>query len=151
MGNCINLMFSSPQEKIRVLIYNGGGQEFTASTRVKKIMSGTYRGYKLVHYAQPCSQLPPESKLKPGELYFLMPELPQPCSPPASDKMRGNHRCGAQTVKIVVSKQQLGLLLRSARKCQSIGSSVIIGNVGVRGKWRKWQPSLAVIPEFHNF
>lgn len=68
----------SQKKKIKVLIFNGGEKEFNASTPVEKITSGPYNGFELVHHAQPYSPLPPNTRLEPGEVYYLVPLLTQP-------------------------------------------------------------------------
>nr|CAN63130.1 hypothetical protein VITISV_001457 [Vitis vinifera] len=145
MGNCIGQqLFSAPQENARVLVFNGGGEEeFKASTPVKEIISGIYHGYNLVHYAQPFLPLPPKAKLESGEVYYLVPDMLQPCRPL---KMGGNDSCRSRSIKIVVTKQQLEFLLRSRKKFQP---KVVrhVGKCWGKDGAQKWQPSLATIPE----
>ncbi|KAK9084625.1 hypothetical protein Sjap_025036 [Stephania japonica] len=155
MGNCIDNLISPcvpPQEKIRVLTFNGGAQEFMPSTPVKQVTSGPYHGYNLVHPAQPHLPLPPETKLVSGEVYYL---LPRPCIPPISMKM-GDEDVGEEdddddvgrgsgmvrTFKVVVTKKQLKQLLFSNGLMQECPV-----NEEEFEMCRKWRPSLATIPE----
>ncbi|KAK9089884.1 hypothetical protein Scep_028966 [Stephania cephalantha] len=155
MGNCIDILISPcvpPQEKIRVLTFNGGQEEFMPSTPVKQVTSGAYHGYNLVHPAQPHLPLPPETKLVSGEVYYL---LPHPCIPPVSMKMvveeeleddhdvgRGGGGGVARTFKVVVTKKQLKQLLFNNGLMQECPV-----NEDVFDMCRKWRPSLATIPE----
>jgi hypothetical protein len=153
MGNCIDVLLHPPEEKIRVLIFNGGEKEFIASTLVEKITCGPYNGFKLVHHAQPYSPLAPNTRLEPGEVYYLVPLQPQPHHLSVTSRT-ANHDTGKRwKVKIVVTKEQLELLLRSTKKFQSsVIAGQILGSsqVDVEG-CQKWQPSLATIPELHSF
>lgn len=156
MGNCIDVLLHPPEEKIRVLIFNGGEKQFIASTPVEKITCGPYNGFKLVHHAQPYSPLAPNTRLEPGEVYYLVPlqPQPQPHHPPVTSRT-DNHDTGkGRKVKIVVTKEQLELLLRSTRTFQSGDiAGKILGSSGVgdiEGCW-KWQPSLTTIPEVRSF
>ena len=146
MGNCVGQQLFSAfqfQENARVLVFNGGEEEFKAETQVKEITSGAYHGYNLVHHAQPFSPLPPKFKLEAGEFYYLVPDMLQLCRPLKTD---GNDSCRSRCVKLVVSKQQLEFLLSSRKKFQP----KVVRHV--RKCWRKdgaqkWQPSLSTIPE----
>ncbi|KDP32905.1 hypothetical protein JCGZ_13686 [Jatropha curcas] len=139
MGNCIDVLSQEPAEKSTVLVYNGEEKEFKASTQVKKIVSGGYRRYKIVHHALPFSPLPSNTKLEAGELYYLVPPFVKPKS--ASQE---THR--KQKVKIVLTRQQLQFLLRNAKEFKSKGFTVGF-STSFREENRKWQPSLATIQE----
>lgn len=153
MGNCIKVLSNPTQEKIKVVVFNGGVAEFKASTSVKKITSGPYIGFSLVHYTQPHAPLPPNSKLEPGEVYHLVPHLTQPSKPLVSAKRVKHESCKRQRVKIVVTREQLELLLlRSAKKFQS--RDIVLGfpeNFGFEERPPKWRLPLATIPEVQGF
>jgi hypothetical protein len=154
MGNCIDVLLHPPEEKIRVLIFNGGEKEFIASTPVEKITCGPYNGFKLVHHAQPYSPLAPNTRLEPGEVYYLVPLRPQPHQPSVTSRMADHNSGKGRKVKIVVTKEQLELLLRSTNKFRSSDiAGQILGStrVGDIEGCQKWQPSLATIPEVHSF
>ena len=152
MGNCMDVLLYSREKKIKVLIFNGGEKEFNASTPVEMITSGPYNDFKLVHHAQPYSPLPPNTMLEPGEVYYLVPLLAQPHYPQISSKTADHETCKRRKIKIVVTKKQLDLLLRSTKKFQSEYISVqSLGGFRVGEGYRKWQPSLAIIPEVHSF
>ncbi|KAI3765356.1 hypothetical protein L2E82_15388 [Cichorium intybus] len=127
MGNCINSMQS--QKKISVLVSDGREEKFKALTKVKKITNGPYHGYNLVHYAHPNSPMPPNAKLLPDEVYFLIPQ-----------KKRK-----PQKVKVVVTKKQLELLVRDAKDFHISKINPIFSWHGDGS--RKWQPTLATIQE----
>ncbi|KAJ8637328.1 hypothetical protein MRB53_011595 [Persea americana] len=148
MGNCMVLLFSRPPEKIRVLIFNGGEEEFMASTTVEQITSGSYRGYTLVHPANPCLPLPPNGKLVPGQVYYLMPDLGPSYSPPVSPRMVGMDG-SCSRIKVMVSKEQFKeLMMKSgAKEFPSEEFAIRVLEVGEGCRSWKWQPSLATIPE----
>uniref|UniRef100_A0A6N2K0V4 Uncharacterized protein n=1 Tax=Salix viminalis TaxID=40686 RepID=A0A6N2K0V4_SALVM len=110
MGNCIDFMPCSSGERSKVLIHNGGEKEFKSSTPVKKITSGRFGGYILVNRALPYAPLRADTVVEPGEVYHLMPPLDQPCRQEA---------CAGRKVKIVVTRQQLELLLRNSKQLKS--------------------------------
>lgn len=149
MGNCIDVMCHQPAEKSRVIMFNGEEKEFKASTTVKNITSGRYRGLKIVHHALPLSPLPPNAKLEPGELYYLVPPLVKPKSLKVSSKLANQATCTKKKVKIVLTRQQLDLLLRNA-EFKSKGVAVQFSG-SFSEPSRKWQPSLATIQEFQKF
>ncbi|KAG8365339.1 hypothetical protein BUALT_Bualt18G0094400 [Buddleja alternifolia] len=101
MGNCICICKKiCPDER---------DQESTA----KKFGSGPNTGYEM-------TQLPSAMMMKKSEeIYRLVPSL----RTVAED-------CNGQRVKIVVTKKQLEMLIRSKEELQ-----------------KKWRPSLATIPE----
>ncbi|OVA02179.1 Protein of unknown function DUF4228 [Macleaya cordata] len=156
MGNCMDLClsnsYSSTEEKIRVLIFNGGEEEFMASTSVEQIItSGPYNGYKLVHNSQPQLPLPADSKLVSGEVYYLLPELPI-CNniiPPISQKfVEDKNICGERSIKIVLTKKQLEeLLFRNGVKGLLPTDDEFVASENCHEKSWKWKPALATIPE----
>ncbi|XP_024932786.3 uncharacterized protein LOC112492764 [Ziziphus jujuba] len=146
MGNCIKVSFRPPQEKIKAVVFNGEVEEFKASTSVEKITSGPYIGFKLVHRAQPHSSLPPNSKVEPGH---LVPYLTQPSKPLVSPKRANKESCKRQKVKIVLTRDQLELLLRGAKKLHPPGDIAVqmLKSFGFEEASPIWRPSLATIPE----
>ncbi|THG13766.1 hypothetical protein TEA_022812 [Camellia sinensis var. sinensis] len=144
MGNCIHVLLSSPQKKSKVLIIDGVEEEFKALTLVEKAPLAPYKGHKLVHRAQSDSPLPPKAKLKSGEVNYLVPHLGRPCNPPFLRKVVVGNSCRGWKVKIVVTKEQLELMMSSV-ECQS--RNVAIQSLLGRKECQKWRPSLATIPE----
>ncbi|KAF2288831.1 hypothetical protein GH714_016305 [Hevea brasiliensis] len=125
---------------------NGEEKEFKASTLVKKITSGRYRGYKIVPHALPFSALPANTKLELGELYYLMPPLmKKPFSSKDCFKLANQTTRTKQKAKIVLTRQQLELLLRNV-EFMSKGIAVRFSG-SFREGYGKWQPSLAAIQE----
>ncbi|EEF39486.1 conserved hypothetical protein [Ricinus communis] len=147
MGNCIQVLCNQPAEKSRVIIYNGEEKEFKAFTKVKKITSGCYNGCKIVHHAFPFSPLPPNTKLEPRELYYLMPPLVKTCSSlQVLLKLANQEIFTKQKVKIVLTRRQLESLLNNAKEFKSAGVSVqCLGSF--KDGDQKWQPSLTTIQE----
>lgn len=127
-----------------------GGEEFMAPTTVEQITSGPYRGYRLVHPANPYSPLPPPNgKLVPGEVYYLMPDLGRSYSPPVSPRMAGKDgSCGR--IKVMVSKRQFEELMMKSGSTKEVPSeefAIRVMEVEEECRSWKWQPSLATIPE----
>ncbi|KAF5728836.1 hypothetical protein HS088_TW21G00990 [Tripterygium wilfordii] len=137
MGNCIEVPFNPKKEKAKVFVFNGEEKEFEASTPVKKVTSDPYHGYKL---AKPYTPLLPTAKLKPGQV--VPPQLVHLCRPLVSSKLANKRQC----VKIVLTMQQLELLLRNAKELK--GKRVYLQFAGSsREGNQKWKPSLAFITE----
>ncbi|KAB1221694.1 hypothetical protein CJ030_MR2G006274 [Morella rubra] len=152
MGNCADVMLRPTEEKIRVLVFNEGEKEFSARTPVEKITCGPYSGFKLVHHSQPDSPLLPDARLQPGELYYLVPLQAQPHHPPIPSRTANQETGKQKKVKIVVTKGQLELLLRSTDKFKSKDIAIhCLGSFQVGEGRRKWRPSLTMIPEVHSF
>lgn len=148
MGNCI---FRSSAEKVRVIVYGGEELEFKSSIKVRTIISGSYQGYSLVHKTLPYAALPPNTKLEPGEVYYLMPPLSQSSSPKVSSKLANEETCGKKKkLKIVLTRQQLELLLRNSSQLKSKGIAIRLSD-GLGNGDCKWHPSLAAIPEVQAF
>ncbi|CAL5408160.1 unnamed protein product [Camellia sinensis] len=126
-------------KKSKVLIIDGVEEEFKALTLVEKAPLAPYKGHKLVHRAQSDSPLPPKAKLKSGEVNYLVPHLGRPRSPPFLRKVVGGNSCRGRKVKIVVTKEQLELMM--SRRNVAIQS--LLG----RKECQKWRSSLATIPE----
>ncbi|KAL5987926.1 hypothetical protein ACLOJK_035686 [Asimina triloba] len=111
MGNCMDLFFPQPQEKIRVLIFNGGEEQFDAQTTIDHIVCGPYHDYMLVHQAELGSPLSCDGKLACGKVYYLMPCMDARREPPVSQKMNDEGDRPGSLVKVKVSQQQLKWLL----------------------------------------
>ncbi|KAK4439465.1 hypothetical protein Salat_0281400 [Sesamum alatum] len=76
--------------------------------------------------------LPLAAVLKSGDVYRLIPQPIQQHSLQAPPAMA---ECNGQRVKIVVTKKQLKLLMKSMEELK------------LRQRSQKWRPSLATIPE----
>ncbi|KAJ0017372.1 hypothetical protein Pint_09454 [Pistacia integerrima] len=151
MGNCIRGMSDECHEKVRVVSLNGAEKEFKASTPIKRIISGRYQGYKLVQHTKPFSPLPQDSKLEPGGIYYLVPDVPKvPCKPLISIEKAKQEIRKTGKLKIVITKQQLEFLLRNAKKFQS-GKLAVRFSESFEQDYRKWYPSLPPIEEVPDF
>ncbi|KAB2623720.1 hypothetical protein D8674_039923 [Pyrus ussuriensis x Pyrus communis] len=122
MGNCINFMSHPPHGKIKVVIRKGGQRKFKAST-----------------------------PLDPVKVYHVVPDLAillgKPLVPSKLVRQEGYKR---KKIKIVVTREELELLLKSANKPRSKENGVrLSGRFGLEPP--KWQPCLAIIPEVHHF
>ncbi|CAN6552600.1 hypothetical protein C1H46_011897 [Malus baccata] len=148
MGNCINFMSHPPHEKIKVVIREGGQHKFKSSTPVQAIASSPHTGYKL---AQPHMPLAPDTKLDPVEVYHLVPDLAILLGKAlVPSKLVRQEGCKGKKIKIVVTREELKLLLKSANKLRSKENGVrLSGRFGLEPP--KWQPCLAIIPEVHHF
>ncbi|KAK9267540.1 hypothetical protein L1049_009968 [Liquidambar formosana] len=93
MGNC---MHSPPKEKIT---------------------SGPYNGFKLLHHAQPYLPLPPNAKLKSGEVYYLVPKVAQPRSPQLAHKLISDNSSRGQECEDCGDKATVGV---AVEKCKEV-------------------------------
>lgn len=105
------------------------GSESAFSHNEKKV--SLEQGDKEFKAAKIVSTLPLAEILKSGEVYGL---IPQPME---------QFDCNGQRVKIVVTKKQLQLLIKSSEELKSR----LIVLQSIRKKVKKWRPSLATIPE----
>ncbi|KAJ6426240.1 hypothetical protein OIU84_026761 [Salix udensis] len=128
-------------QRRKVFIHNGGERQFQAPTEVKKITSGHYRVYMLVHSALSYAPLPPTTRLEPGEVYYLMPPDDQPFTLEVPLKLTRQGACARRKMKIVVTIQQLGLILRNSKQFNLKGIAAEFSESFKVGD-RKWQPSL---------
>lgn len=149
MGNCIKVVFipRQDQRKINVVVYRGGEHKFKASTPVQSITSGPYTGYKLVHNARLYTPWAPDTKLELGEVYHLVPDLASLLGNPlVPSRIVCQEGCKRKKNKVVVTREQLEELLKSANKLWSKENGV-----GLSGRFRldppKWQPSSAIVFE----
>ena len=152
MGNCIQVSSYESEENAKVVTYNGEVLEFQASTNAKKVTSGPYSGYNLVHRSRPFSPLPNTTKLDPGEVYYLVPDLAKVLSRKVSLEEQS---CGrSQKIKIVVTREELELLLGSANKQFQISQDIVglsSESLGFEEGSPKWRPSLSSIAEVRDF
>lgn len=125
----------SPQKKVRVLVSDGGEENFKASTKVKKMIPQVH---DLVHFADPNLPLPPNAKLLPAEVYVLIPRKVQLFSEVV--RLVSSREPCPQKVKIVVTRKQLEFLAKIAKDFQ-------ISQINPKSSRRKWHPSLATILE----
>ncbi|KAH7518264.1 hypothetical protein FEM48_Zijuj09G0153100 [Ziziphus jujuba var. spinosa] len=90
------------------------------------------------------------SRVEPGH---LVPYLTQPSKPLVSPKRANKESCKRQKVKIVLTRDQLELLLRGAKKLHPPGDIAVqmLKSFGFEEASPIWRPSLATIPEVHGF
>ncbi|KAF9664375.1 hypothetical protein SADUNF_Sadunf16G0012100 [Salix dunnii] len=139
------------RQRRKVVIHNGGERQFQASTQVKKFKSGHYRFYMLVHSALSYAPLPPNTSwLEPGEVYYLVPPHDQPFTLEVPLKLTTQGTCAGRKMKIVVTRQQLGLLLNNSKQFKLKGIAAGSSESFMVGD-RKWQPSLVTVLEVQKF
>lgn len=148
MGNCIDhLIHPSQQERARVL-FHGGELEIKPWTSVKKIVSDPY---KLVQASQPELSLPANVLLDPGEIDYLVPETVEPQTP-LYIKASQEDSCKGQSVKIVLSKKQLQMLLQNRKRIRLEDFLVQFSDAFPETEeCQKWHPSLPAIPEVQGY
>ncbi|KAB5519048.1 hypothetical protein DKX38_023367 [Salix brachista] len=137
-------------QRRKVVVHNGGEGQFQAPTEVKKITSGHYRVYMLVHSALSYAPLPPNTRLEPGEVHYLMPPHDQPFTLEVPLKLTRQGTCARRKMKIAVTRQQLGLLLRNSKQFKLKGIAAGFSESFKVGD-RKWQPSLVTILKVQKF
>lgn len=139
MGNCIGTdIFSSKKKNIPLRSLDGVVEEHEVSKSVGKFIS-TDSG--VVRFSGRVKALTRDVGLKSGEVCCFIPDRNEPPS-----RRAGKDSCRGRRVKIVVSKQQLGQLVRSMKKipCSRVTA---IQPFRRRKRYQKWRPSLATIPE----
>ncbi|CAI9756680.1 unnamed protein product [Fraxinus pennsylvanica] len=126
MGNCLGTDFVKSHKRIRP---HGGEEE-----EVEALCNGNKIGQDS-HLCKKASALPSKTELEEDHIL----ELIQHCSPPdvAED-------CNSQRVKIVVTRMQLELLIRSGVE---LHLRRISSKSRVRRTCKQWRPCLATIPE----
>ncbi|KAJ6756787.1 PLASTID MOVEMENT IMPAIRED PROTEIN-RELATED [Salix purpurea] len=135
-------------EKLSSIMEEKGS--FKPQQRLRKITSGHYRVYMLVHSALSHAPLPPSTRLEPGEVYYLMPPHDQPFKLEVPLKLTRQGACARRKMKIVVTRQQLGLILRNSKQFQLKGIAAGFSESFKVGD-RKWQPSLVTILKVQKF
>ncbi|GAA0151008.1 hypothetical protein LIER_09823 [Lithospermum erythrorhizon] len=130
MGNCIGTFcIPSIKNNVTILTFDGRKELVQAATEAAYIINSApynQQGFKLVHPSKPKEPLSPDTRLRSGEVYYLIPK--------EVDRViaKGNGHRGRQ-VKIVMSRQQLEMLVKNAQGRQ------------------KWKPSVVTIPELENY
>ncbi|KAG6603830.1 hypothetical protein SDJN03_04439, partial [Cucurbita argyrosperma subsp. sororia] len=134
MGNCINTAHFRPLQKLKDLICCEG-EDLSLALPIEKIASGAYTTSSAVLEVDrgapplPVSIDDDDAVSKPDAL----------CKLP-------------KTTTIVVSKQQLELILRNSRKFASKGIAVQFSDsFEVDDRCPRWCPALPTILEVHNY
>ncbi|KAI6704676.1 hypothetical protein NL676_007638 [Syzygium grande] len=144
MGNCIHLFFCRPHDNVHAL-FDGGEEEFDASTPVKKITSSPSNGER-----QPRSSFLPNAMLEPEGVYYMVPDVEHPQSPSMLTEP-SDQECKSNFVKIMVTKRELASILRDGDKMAPEEIAVqLLKRFCFNEQCQKWRPSLATIPEVQN-
>lgn len=145
MGNCI-LLFRRPHDNLHAF-FDGGEEEFDASTPVKKITSSLGNGERW-----PCSSFPSSSMLEPEEVYYIAPDAEHPQSPSSHPEPSDQKKCKSNFVKVVVTKRELMSILQNGDKMVPEEIAVhLLNRLCFNKQCQKWRPSLATITEVQNF
>ncbi|CAJ1962684.1 unnamed protein product [Sphenostylis stenocarpa] len=137
MGNCM-ACHSQPKTHSRYPLIEG--KESEVDTPVAVEQSASNKRYIVVR-----------TKLQHGEVYQLAPIMLQSDKPLVPCRTTNNRKLKTRSVKIVVTAEELELLLRGSNKFQ-IQHRVarVRRSYGLRG-CQKWFPSLPTIQEVHNY
>ncbi|KAL2495626.1 Uncharacterized protein Fot_39383 [Forsythia ovata] len=133
MGNCIGTEFVKSHKKIRP---DGGEEE------VEALCNGNKNGQD----SQLCKEaqaLPSKTELESTKMDDRILRMIQRCSPETPADVAED--CNSQRIKIVVTRKQLELLVRSGVELHLRRISTIQSRV--RRTCKKWRPCLATIPE----
>lgn len=134
MGNCIGASFALSHNGKKVGPDEGDKELKALATVDGKIGSDPSSG--LGGAPLPLTAVP-----KSGEVYCLIPQPIQQHS--LQGPLAVAESCNGQRVKIVVTKKQLQLLMKSMEELRL--RHIVLQSTGRRGL--KWRPSLATIPE----
>jgi hypothetical protein len=137
MGNCV-ACHSQPKNKTRFAPTEGREIEVNnASVPVEKMNTASSKQYIAVR-----------RKVQHGEAYHLAPFIRQsgkPCMTTDDGKMK------KRIVKIVVTMEQLEMLLSGSMKFQIKSRVTPVRKSSVLRRCTKWLPSLPTIQEVQNF
>lgn len=78
--------------------------------------------------------------------YYVIQQVIQQCHSPRCLSNDKNDNCKSQRIKIVLSKQQLEVLVNNVKELQC-GQIPIDQSLRVREGCKRWKPCLATIPE----
>ncbi|GAU38970.1 hypothetical protein TSUD_378460 [Trifolium subterraneum] len=134
MGNCV-ACYSQPKKQTRCPLIHG--REIgvnSASAQVEKMNTASSKHYIAVR-----------RKVQHGEVYHLAPFLRQSGTTTDDRKMK------TRIAKIVVTTQQLELLLSGSKKFQIKTRVASVTKSSLLRRCPKWLPSLPTIPEVQNF
>jgi len=131
---------SQPKKQNRYPLIEGKEVEVDAPVAVQRTKSASEKRYILVR-----------RKLQHGEVYQLAPFMLQSDKPLVPCRTTNNRKLKTRSVKIVVTAEQLELLLRGSKKFQIQRRVAGVRRTsGLRG-CQKWFPSLPTIQEVHNY
>lgn len=138
MGNCINTPHFLPLQKIKNFICYEG-EDFNLGLPIEKIANGAYKGQAFTTS---------NGVLEVGHGAPALPPLPVGIHDAAAAAAGFKHKA-----TIVVSKQQLELLLRNSKK---FGSKGIVVQFSDSFEFDercppRWRPTLPTIPEVRNY
>ncbi|KAJ7946434.1 hypothetical protein O6P43_031369 [Quillaja saponaria] len=147
MGNCLATLVYQPKKHFGDL--PDGDAELVASRPIRKNISAPYNRNQLDnHRTKPHSQVPPNYKLQSRKVHYVVPRVTQP----AITLVHNNKNLNTRKVKVVITKEQLELLLHNAKNFQAKDSAVqFSGRFRLIEGCQKWKPTLATIPEVHIF
>lgn len=141
MGNCIDKSHFLPLQKIKDFVCCEG-EDFNLALPIEKIACGAYEGLKLTSQAFTTSS----AVLEVGR---GAPPLPVRVDDAI---LKPADLCKLRKATIVVSKEQLELLLRNSKKFGSKGIAVQFSDTFQFDEpCPRWRPALPTIPEVHNF
>lgn len=155
MGNCFVL---SKQEKVlRVVKTDGKVLEFRAPTLVKDMLVN-FSGSGISVSKQASELLPPNYKLKPGKVYYMIPLLGSVASDASSAGIISSvyvtekDRAATRRIKIVITKQQLQELLTKQISVQEVlsASGLEQKSCSSNDSSTNWKPKLESIPELEG-
>ncbi|CAK8531272.1 unnamed protein product [Lathyrus sativus] len=140
MGNCV-ACYSQSMKQTRCPLIEGRELEVNnSSAPVEKMNTGRSN-----HYTAVCK------KVQHGEVCHLAPFLRQSGKPLVTCMITDDRKVKTKVVKIVVTTEQLKLLLSGSKKFQIKTRVTHVGKSSVLRKCPKWLPSLPTIQEVQNF
>ncbi|BAT87557.1 hypothetical protein LR48_Vigan09g200200 [Vigna angularis] len=139
MGNFM-ACHSQPKNQNRYPQIEGKEVEADTPVAVERMKSASKKRYIVVR-----------RKLQHGEVYQLAPFMLQSDMPLVPCWTTNNRKLKTRSVKIVVTAEELELLLRGSKKFQvQRRVARVKRSSGLRG-CQKWFPSLPTIQEVHNY
>lgn len=141
MGNCINTPHFPPLQKIKGFICCQV-EDLNLALPFEKIAYGAYKGLKLTSQAFTTSSAVLEVEHGPPPLPLRIDD----------SIIKPADLCKLPKATIVVSKQQLELILRNSKSFGSKGIAVQFSDsFEVDDRCPRWRPALPTIPEVRNY
>ncbi|KAL5097535.1 hypothetical protein RYX36_001862 [Vicia faba] len=140
MGNCLACYSQSKKQTMYPLIEGRELEANNSSAPVEKTNTTPSN-----HYTAVCRKVPH------GEVYHLAPFLRQSGKPLVPCMITDDRKMKTRVVKIVVTTEQLKLLLSGSKKFQIKTRVTPVRKSLVSRTCQKWLPSLPTIQEVQNF
>lgn len=141
---------SNNKNVVQLVKMDGKIMEFSAPILVKDVLQN-FSGYNIALSREALQQLPSNSRLKLGDVYYLIPSAEDLESAEGSRKVEKEEGSGVKRIKVVITRQQLQDLLSKQVLAVDILSGLRSETCTYDEKCMTiWKPELESIPEEHE-